>query len=244
MRLQSSADSDRFARLIHVHSSLTFRLLVQTRYAHQDHRLIADLNRRRMILPGLLLALELSGKNDEELARRLQNREPRAMAELYDRFARLAYSVTLGIVRDPATAEDLVQETFLRAWTRIRAFDAARGALGPWLIAIARNRAVDYLRSTQTRMDRNSFEFDPSDHPRLFNDAERNLLNAEHAKILERALSKLSDNQRKVIELAYYEGLSQTEMAEKLGQPLGTVKTWTRTALQQLRAELTAGVTA
>ncbi len=197
-----------------------------------------------MILPALLLALELTGHNDEDLARRLQNREPRAMAELYDRFGRLAYSVTLAIVRDPAATEDLVQETFLRAWSRIRAFDAARGALGAWIIAIARNRAIDYLRSMQKRIEANSLGFDPADHPRLFNDTERNLLNAEHARLLQSALAGLSENQRRVIELAYYEGLSQTEMAEKLGQPLGTIKTWTRTALQQLRAALTAGATA
>ncbi|HZT38289.1 MAG TPA: sigma factor, partial [Bryobacteraceae bacterium] len=85
------------------------------------------------MLPGLLLAIELSGENDEDLARRLRDRDPRAMTELYDRFGRLAWSVIANIVRDSAIAEDLVQETFLRAWTRIRAFDVARGAIGPWL---------------------------------------------------------------------------------------------------------------
>jgi RNA polymerase sigma-70 factor (ECF subfamily) len=71
---------------------------------------------------------------------------------------------------------------------------------------------------------------------------ERDLLNEEHANLLKKALSNLSENQRRVIELAYYEGLSQTEMAEKLGEPLGTIKTWTRTALRELRARMTAGV--
>lgn len=193
------------------------------------------------MLPGLLLALELSPENDEGLARRLQNREPAAMAELYDRFGKLAYSVALNIVRDSAAAEDLVQETFLRVWTRIRGFDAARGALGPWLIAIARNRAIDYVRSAQSRADRASIDFDPSDLPALFSNMERELLNKEHAKLLNKAMSKLSDNQRRVIELAYYEGLSQTEMAERLGQPLGTIKTWTRTALRLLKDGMAAG---
>jgi RNA polymerase sigma-70 factor (ECF subfamily) len=196
------------------------------------------------MLPGLLLAVEISGENDEDLARRLRDREPRAMTELYDRFGRLAYSVILNIVRDSAIAEDLVQETFLRAWTRIRAFDAARGALGPWLLAIARNRAIDYVRSLQSRIERTSVEFDPADHPQLFNDMERGILNDQHAKLLKKALANLSENQRKVIELAYYEGLSQTEMAEKLGEPLGTIKTWTRTALRELRARMAAGVAA
>jgi len=196
------------------------------------------------MLPGVLLAIQLSGENDEDLARRLRDREPRAMTEFYDRFGRLAWSVILNIVRDSAIAEDLVQETFLRAWTRIRGFDAARGALGPWLLAIARNRAIDYVRSFQSRIERTSVEFDPADHPQLFNDMERDILNDQHAKLLKKALSNLSENQRKVIELAYYEGLSQTEMAEKLGEPLGTIKTWTRTALRELRARMGAGVSA
>ena len=194
-----------------------------------------------MTIPGLLLALELSGQHEEELVRRLQNREPRAMNELYDRFGKLAWSVTMAIVRDATAAEDLVQETFLRVWTRIKAFDAARGALGPWLLAIARNRAIDHVRSARSRMEQSSGHLESLDHPSLFNDMDRDLLNSEHAKLLKKAMAKLSDNQRKVIELAYYEGLSQTEMAERMSQPLGTVKTWTRTALRQLRAELGAG---
>jgi RNA polymerase sigma-70 factor (ECF subfamily) len=191
-----------------------------------------------MLLPGLLLALELSGQHDAELARRLQQREPKAMADLYDRFGKLAYSVIVGIVRDGSIAEDLVQETFLRVWNRIHAFEAGRGALGPWLLAIARNRAIDHLRSLSARMDRNAFELDVREHPSLFVDMERDVLNTDHARIIRGAISKLSASQQKVIELAYYEGLSQTEMAERMGEPLGTVKTWVRTALRHLREEL------
>jgi RNA polymerase sigma-70 factor (ECF subfamily) len=191
-----------------------------------------------MMIPGLLLALELSGENDEALARRLQCREPQAMADLYDRFGRLVYSVVLSIVREPAVAEDLVQETFLRVWNRVHGFDAARGALGPWILAIARNRAIDHIRSVGSRMDRNSFEFDAREHPSLFVDMEREVFNTDHARIIRAALAKLSANQQKVIELAYYEGLSQTEIAERMDQPLGTVKTWVRAALKHLRDEL------
>src|SRR5438067_4373063 len=120
------------------------------RYAHQRPV--------RMTLPGILLALEMSGQHDEELARRLQRRETDAMADLYDRFGRLAYSVILGIVRDANLAEDLVQETFLRVWNRVHAFEPGKGALGPWLLTIARNRAIDHLRSVSARMDRNAYE--------------------------------------------------------------------------------------
>jgi RNA polymerase sigma-70 factor (ECF subfamily) len=197
-----------------------------------------------MTIPGLFLALELSGEHDEDLARRLQQRDARAMGDLYDRYGRLTYSVIVSIVRDTATAEDLVQETFLRVWNRIQAFEAGRGALGPWLLAIARNRAIDHVRSMRARMDRNSFEFDAREHPSLFVDMEREVVNTDHARIIKVAIAKLNENQRKVIELAYYEGLSQTEMAERMGQPLGTVKTWVRTALKSLREELGQAVTA
>lgn len=197
---------------------------------------------------GLLLALEVSGASpggvDSELAERLKRREPQAMGDLYDRFGRLAYSLIFSIVRDSGIAEDLVQETFLRVWNRVQAFDAERGALGPWLLAVARNRAIDYLRSTGARMARNAFELVEREHPSLFVDMERDVMNTDHARIIRTALTKLSENQQKVIELAYYEGLSQSEMAERMGQPLGTVKTWVRSALKTLRDELGTMVTA
>jgi RNA polymerase sigma-70 factor (ECF subfamily) len=197
-----------------------------------------------MMIPGILLALQMSGQHDEDLARRLQRREPDAMAELYDRFGRIAYSVIVAIVRDGGIAEDLVQETFLRVWNRVHAFEAGRGAIGPWLLAIARNRAIDHLRSAGARMDRNSYELDLREHPSLFMDMEREVLNADHAKLVRKAIAKLDPKQQKVIELAYYEGLSQTEMAERMGEPLGTVKTWVRSALRHLRQELGQAVTA
>lgn len=197
-----------------------------------------------MDMIGILLALEMSGQHDEELAKRLQQRDPQAMADLYDRFGRLVYSVILAIVRDAGVAEDLVQETFLRVWNRMNAFEAGKGALGPWLLAIARNRAIDYIRSVQSRMQRNTYEFDAREHPSLFVDMEKDVLNSDSARAIRKALEKLTENQRKVIELAYYEGLSQTEMAERMGQPLGTVKTWVRTALQLLREDMVQVATA
>ena len=195
-----------------------------------------------MTITGLLLALELSGHYDEELARRLQKREERAMADLYDRYGRLAWSVIVAIVRDTSLAEDLVQETFLRVWNRIQFFEPGRGALGPWLPAIARNRAIDHIRSVSSRIDRGSVELDIASHPSLFVDMERELVNKDHGRLIGAALKKLDANQQRVIELAYYEGLSQTQMAERMGQPLGTVKTWVRTALTNLRAHLSGAV--
>jgi RNA polymerase sigma-70 factor (ECF subfamily) len=193
------------------------------------------------MLLSLLMAVLAEG--DAELVVRLQRRDPQALAELYDRYGRLAYSLMVRIVRDGALAEDLVQETFLRVWNRAQSFDAQRGALGPWLLAVARNRAIDYLRSASGR-ERNALEFEEVDHPSLYTDMERDILASDKARLIRAALAKLAPNQREVIELAYFEGLTQSEMAERMGQPLGTVKTWVRTALKNLREEFGEAVTA
>jgi RNA polymerase sigma-70 factor, ECF subfamily len=194
-----------------------------------------------MLLP-LLLAIH-APEADADLVVRLQHRDPQALAQLYDRYGRVTYSLILRVVRDTGVAEDLVQETFLRVWNRVQGFDAEKGSIGPWLLAVARNRAIDYLRSATGRQ-RNALEFEESEHPALYTDMERDLLQADKARRVKAAMQKLSPNQRQAIELAYFEGLSQTEMAERMGQPLGTVKTWVRTALKNLRDELGAVVSA
>jgi len=194
-----------------------------------------------MLLPFLMAVLTSAG--DADLVARLQRRDAQALAELYDRYGRLVYALILRIVRDTGIAEDLVQETFLRVWNRVHAFDSQKGSIGPWLLAVARNRAIDYLRSAGGR-ERNAFEFEETDHPSLYTDMEKDILRSDKARVVKAALEKLSANQRQVIELAYFEGLSQTEMAERMGQPLGTVKTWVRTALKHLRDELGEAVPA
>src|SRR5436853_4987738 len=194
-----------------------------------------------MLLP-LILAIHAPAA-DGDLIARLQRRDPQALAELYDRYGRIAYSLILRIVRDSGIAEDLVQETFLRVWNRVHGFDAEKGAIGPWLLAVARNRAIDYLRSAGGR-ERNAVEYEETGHPSLYCDMEKDILSADKARRVKSAVEKLSPNQRQVIELAYFEGLSQTEMADRMGQPLGTVKTWVRTALKNLRDELGAVVSA
>jgi RNA polymerase sigma-70 factor (ECF subfamily) len=189
-----------------------------------------------MLLP-LLMAVQIRD-DDSGLVARMQRRDPLALAELYDRYGRITYSLILRVVRDSGIAEDLVQETFLRVWNRVHGFDAQKGSIGPWLLAVARNRAIDYLRSAGGR-ERNSLEYEESDHPALYCDMEKDILASDKARRVKSAIDRLSPNQRQVIELAYFEGLSQTEMAERMGQPLGTVKTWVRTALKNLRDDLT-----
>ena len=178
------------------------------------------------------------GGDDRNLAERLKRGEPPAMAELYDRYGKLAYSLIYRIVRDVGVAEDLVQEAFLRVWNRAQGFDAERGALGPWLLAVARNRAIDYVRSSGGKMARGSLELAHAEQPSVFVNFEADVLSQDRARRVRGALDRLNENQRHVIELAYFEGLSQSEMAERMGQPLGTVKTWVRTALKNLRQEL------
>jgi RNA polymerase sigma-70 factor (ECF subfamily) len=197
---------------------------------------------------GLVLAMSLAGKlnwqsrlnfkDDAELAERLKRREPEAMADLYDRYGRATYSLIFRIVRDTSVAEDLVQETFLRIWNRVRAFDAERGALGSWMLTVARNRALDYVRSVDGRMAQNASQLEEMENPSAFADIEQDILNIDRIRLLRDAFTKLNPKQREVIEMAYYEGLSQSEMAERMQQPLGTVKAWARSALKVLRDQL------
>lgn len=177
-------------------------------------------------------------RDDSELVARLKRRDPDAMALLYDRYGRIMYSLILRVVRNEPVAEDLVQESFLRIWNRVHGFDQERGALGPWILAVARNRAIDYLRSIQGRDLESPLELERIENPALYSDLQSKILNLDRVKRLKEAFEKLTPNQRTVIELAYYEGLSQVEMSEHLKQPLGTVKTWVRTALKVLREEL------
>jgi RNA polymerase sigma-70 factor (ECF subfamily) len=185
-----------------------------------------------------LLQVALWRDDDAGLVRRLKAHEPKAMADLYRRYGRVAYSVILRIVRNTAVAEDLTQETFLHVWNRVGLFDAERGALGPWMLTVARNRAIDHIRSQVRRLEANAVDFERLERPGRFVGLEESALTVDCARRLKRALEKLNANQRTVIELAYYEGMSHVEMAERLQQPLGTVKTWMRTALEILRTEL------
>jgi RNA polymerase sigma-70 factor (ECF subfamily) len=169
------------------------------------------------------------------LANRLKLHDPQAIADLYDIYGRLVFVLIARIVHDPALAEDLMQETFLRAWNRSAQLHAEHGAVGPWLVAVARNCALDYLKSSEAHLRDCSEDVDASS---MQVSMESNLLHADLARAMRAAFAELSPMQRQVIELAYYQGLSQSEIALSLQQPLGSVKSWTRTALHKLREEL------
>ncbi len=191
----------------------------------------------------LPLILAVLTKGDGDLLVRLQRRDPQALAELYDRYGRMVFGLILRMVQDRGTAEDLVQETFLRVWNRVGGFDAEHGAVGPWLLAVARNRAIDYLRYRGRRPEA-ALELNESENPALFADLKSDPLRFDTVRRIKSALEKLPAPQREAIELAYFEGMSQTEIAERLRQPLGTVKSWMRRALLQMREEMGGGVPA
>jgi RNA polymerase sigma-70 factor (ECF subfamily) len=202
---------------------------------HEGHEACA-LNRE---LPNHVSADPAAAGRDADLVERMHRRDAQALGELFDRYGRLVYSVILRVVHDASMAEDLVQETYLRVWNRVRGFDARKGSIGPWLLAIAHNCAIDYLRSSGGR-PRNVVSFEDTDHPALRTDMEREILGSDRARQIQAALQKLSPNQRRAIELSYFGGLSQLEVAARMGHPLGTVKTWVRMALRNLRDDLSS----
>ena len=158
-----------------------------------------------------------------------------AVAELYDRHSRAIYSLALRMLTDSAEAEDVVQDVFTQAWRQASRYDAARAPVIGWLLVMARARALDRLRARKSRISVTAFDVattDPAD-PGLALD-QLAISNEEAARVRE-ALAALPDGQRETIELAYYKGLSQSDIAERLSQPLGTVKTRMRAGLLKLR---------
>ncbi|HEV3151867.1 MAG TPA: sigma-70 family RNA polymerase sigma factor [Acidobacteriaceae bacterium] len=160
---------------------------------------------------------------------RIEQRDENAMEEIFRRYSGPVYSVALRVLRDSSQAEDVLQEVFLQLWRKPAAFVQNRGSLGAWLVVIARNRAIDVLRRRK-----------PSDSVddvvlastvNVADEAERNTMMEK----VRRVIADLPMEQRKSLELAYFEGLSHTEIASRTGDPLGTVKTRIRQALISLR---------
>jgi RNA polymerase sigma-70 factor (ECF subfamily) len=189
--------------------------------------------------------LKLVATDDQEIAQRLKQRDAGAMSELYDKYGGLLYSVILRSVANAATAEDLVQETFLRIWNRIHTFDVERGRLEGWIVTIARNRAIDYLRSLRSQPSESSATLEDLEHSGLFVTRETEADRLTRRKAVGAALDRLNEEQREVLELTHFQGLTQTEIAQRLHKPLGTVKSLVRSALKLLRASaVEAGGTA
>ena len=189
--------------------------------------------------------LKLVATDDQEIAQRLKQRDATAMAELYDKYGGLLYSVILRAVANQATAEDLLQEACFRIWNRIHTFDIERGRLEGWIVTIARNRAIDYLRSLRSQPGESSTTLEDLEHSGLFVTRETEAERLTRRKAVGAALDRLNEEQREVLELTHFQGLTQTEIAERMHKPLGTVKSLVRSALKVLRASaVEAGGTA
>ena len=174
---------------------------------------------------------------DEALVVRLAARQMDAAAELYDRYAPQLYALARRIVRNEGDAEDVVQEVFSQAWRTAATYDRQRGSVIGWLLMMTRTRSIDKLRSRQARPDADG-AISPDSLPAA--ETPDVVLAAEQATMVRAALLELPPAQRTALELAYYEGLTQAEIAARLAEPLGTVKTRMRTALSTLRARLRA----
>jgi RNA polymerase sigma-70 factor (ECF subfamily) len=182
------------------------------------------------------------GLDDEELMERLGFRDLQAFRVLYQRYGSLVYSTCLRIVRDSQVAEDVSQEIFLRIWRRPERYVAQRGRFLTWLTSVTRNRAVDEVRSRNRR-----FRYEmasPEEQEREVagpetNDPALTAQLSDQRRLILAAMAGLPAEQRQVIELAYFGGLTQQEISERLSQPLGTVKTRIRLGMQKLRAALT-----
>jgi RNA polymerase sigma-70 factor, ECF subfamily len=180
----------------------------------------------------------LKGPADLDLLRRMQLGEESALETLYARYGGLVFTLALRIVGDPELAREVLQDTFLRSWDGRETYDPSRGRVPWWLMGIARNRAIDVLRSRPHRARLREQERPPSGT----HGAELADPGAADAVALRRAVAQalagLPDTQREAIELAYYQGLTQAEIAGHLGQPLGTIKSRTRDAMERLRTLL------
>jgi len=168
-------------------------------------------------------------KDDAALIARMRAGDQSAMADLYDRYSGVVYGVALRVLASTTAAEDVVQEIFLQLWRKPQAFDAERGRLAPWLAVIARNRAIDHLRKRPVEEDIDVLPI--STGVNLEEDAARKLA----VEKVRGALALLPQDQRKALEMAYFEGMTHTEIAGKTGDPLGTVKTRIRSGLLALR---------
>src|SRR5262245_35797942 len=163
------------------------------------------------------------------LIRRLTSGDHKALGEFYDLYAGLVNGLAVRILRDRAEAEDTVQEVFVQVWQQASRFDPARGTPEAWLCTMARSRALDRLRRRSSRRE------EPQSDDRSSSSAPTT---SAEALAVRKALGGLPDDQRRALELAYYEGLTQTEIAARLQEPLGTIKTRIRTAMIRLRGVL------
>ena len=179
--------------------------------------------------------------DDAALVARMRTGDERALGELYDRWEDAVRVCALSIVDEAAEAEDVVEDVFWQAWRQRGRFDAERGSVSTWLLTIARSRALDRVRARRRSRETSGLEeleLSGVEASLAQNDPLVDAERGERSRMVRRALQDLPAEQRESLELAYFEGLSQTEIAARTGNPLGTVKTRMRLAMQKLRESL------
>jgi RNA polymerase sigma-70 factor (ECF subfamily) len=180
-----------------------------------------------------------SNAEDAALIRRMVDADETALGALYDQWSRSLYSLVLYLLKDPDEAEDVVEETFWQAWRKASSYEPSKGAVSTWLLTIGRRKALDRIRTRKRQREdavggQRTFADLPSTDP----DPSQQMEGSELREHVRAALRELPAEQREVLELGYFTGLSQTQIADATGQPLGTVKTRMRLAMQKLKEPL------
>ena len=190
--------------------------------------------------PGRLRTASVSDDADRAVLVRLANGELDALEELYDRYKTMAYSIAYRITNDATAAEDVVQDAFVGAWRNAARYVEGRGSVKTWLLAIVHHRAIDAVRRRRPTTELPDADLPPPEALRL-PDVWADVSATLDADTVQGALATLSDVQREAIELAYFGGLTQQEIAERTATPLGTVKSRMRLGLLAMRRHLEAG---
>lgn len=193
-----------------------------------------------MFLAALIPTANREVSPDATLVHRLLQKDVSAFEQLYDRHSRAIYSLVLRILQQAGTAEEVVQDVFLQLWRNAAQYDVSRGPFAPWLFTLARNRALDTLRLKSERQRRREDQTEELPPIASVPQYEQQLDEKRRAEKVRALIASLSPQQKKAIELAYFEGLSHSEIAEALKEPLGTVKSWIRNGLLRLKEELQA----
>jgi RNA polymerase sigma-70 factor (ECF subfamily) len=180
-------------------------------------------------------------EDDLELIAGVKNRDQSALSRLYDRYATILYSMLLRMVRSPAEAQDLLQEVFVQIWNKAGMFDRNKGSVYTWIVTMSRRKAIDYLRSQ--RGSEHHVGLDDTAALTIIDEAySANPLNStigsEYEHLMRESLERLASHQRLVLEMSFYEGFTQEQIAARLKIPLGTVKTRMRQGLLKLRQHL------
>ncbi len=193
-----------------------------------------------MFLAALIPTANREVSPDATLVHRLLQKDVSAFEQLYDRHSRPIYSLVLRILQQAGTAEEVVQDVFLQLWRNAAQYDVSRGPFVPWLFTLARNRALDTLRLKSERQRRREDQTEQLPPIATVPEYEQQLDEKRRAEKVRALMASLNPQQKKAIELAYFEGLSHSEIAAALKEPLGTVKSWIRNGLLRLKEELQA----